>query len=214
MDRGPTGAWTVGCCANCDAPLDRDRDVLFCSSHCRSYAGDVRYFRRCRREGRDTDPEVAEALHIRLVHLVCAGYDEDARRVAPELRTEVLGANGGLCAICAKRPAVELDHIDGPSGARANLQGLCEPCHHAKTATHFSPMGPEQLARRDAFLVRVQADPPLRACDDDLGWNGCWRRLRAETRAWRFADAEEFLLTAEMRAVLGLPVTAVEDGRT
>src|SRR5688572_6619512 len=127
MDRGPAGAWTVGRCANCDAALDGDRDVLFCSSRCRSYASDVRYFRRCWREGRDTDPEVAVALRTRLAHLVGTGYDEDARRVAPELRAEVLAANSGLCVICSQRPAEELDHIDGPSPARDNLQGLCKP---------------------------------------------------------------------------------------
>jgi hypothetical protein len=75
-------------------------------------------------------------------------------------------------------------------------------------------MGPEQIARRNAFLARVRADPPLRSCDDDLGWDGTWRRLLAETRAGRLADAEEVPLTAEMCAALGLPVAAVEAGGT
>lgn len=214
MDRQPRGAWTVGLCANCDGPLDGDRDALFCGDRCRSYAGDVRYFRRRHREGRDTDPDVALALRTRLAHLVGEGYDEKARRVAPELRAEALAANSGLCMTCSERPAVELDHIDGPSGARHNLQGLCKPCHAAKTAARFRPMGPEQIARRNAFLDRVRAEPPLRACDDDLDWDGTWRRLLAETRTAKFADAEEVPLTAEMCAALGLPLPAAEGGGT
>ena len=42
-----------------------------------------------------------------------------------------------LCAVCGHR-ARAVDHIverrDGGTDARANLQGLCWPCHSAKTA--------------------------------------------------------------------------------
>jgi 5-methylcytosine-specific restriction endonuclease McrA len=193
-------------------PLDRTglNDRLFCGERCRSYAKDVRYFRRCRRDVRFTDPEVREALRTRLAHLVGSGYDAAARRVPPAVRAEVLRANGGLCMLCQRRSAVEVDHIEGPSNSRRNLQGVCRPCHRIKTAGSYRDMGPEQLTARRAFMDRVDAEPPLLACDDELQWDRAWRGLLAEHRAWRWDNAEVVELTADERAAVD---RALDKGR-
>jgi 5-methylcytosine-specific restriction endonuclease McrA len=210
--------WTVGRCANCDAPLDlaAGHARLFCGSYCRSYAKDVRYFRACRLDGRHTDPLVGHALRVRLAHLVAGGYDETARRVSSVLRAQVLTAAGGMCAACGQRPAIEVDHVDGSSGARENLQGLCGPCHRAKTAARLGPMSPDQLAVRAAFISRVEARSPARACDDDVGWNDRQPHLLERTRAWWWsAQPTEYLgrveFTPDGRPVIIEPASS--DGR-
>ncbi len=73
---------------------------------------------------------------------------------------------------------------DGPSGARENLQGLCGPCHRAKTADGLETMSPIQLAVRAAFIARVEARLPARACDEHVGWNDLQRHLLERSRAW------------------------------
>lgn len=212
--------WTVGQCANCDAPLDlaAGRTRLFCGSYCRSYAKDVRYFRACRRDRRHTDPLVAHALRVRLAHLVAGGYDEKARRVSPELRAQVLTAAGGMCTACGRRPATEVDHVAGPGGDRENLQGLCGRCHRAKTAARLGPMSPGQLAVRAAFISRVEARSPARACDDDVGWNDLQPHLMERTRAWWWsAQPAEYLgrveFTFDGRPVIIEPASGDDRGR-
>ena len=198
------GTWTPGECANCGRALGGDASELrlFCSDRCRRYAHDVRYYRRCRREGRWRDPDVREALQIRLAHLVGGGYDEEARSVAPTLRAEVLAANDGRCVICNYQPALQVDHIDGSSSDRNNLQGVCEECHFAKTRQRMQPIvDPAHEAVRQAFLDRVNAGEPERACDDDESWEREWPELQA---AARFpGPVEEIKLTAQQRAALG-----------
>lgn len=177
--------WTLGRCANCDTPLDPGgHPALFCSEYCKGYASDVRYFRARNRDGRAKDPDVAEVLTIRMAHRVAGGYDAKERHLDPATRAGVLAGNHGLCCVCNRAPATEVDHIDGPSGERENLQGLCDPCHNKKTAQHFEPMTDEHKAVRDAFLARVWRTEPLRASDDDVSWKGTWRSLLAQTKAW------------------------------
>lgn len=39
-----------------------------------------------------------------------------------------------ICRACRAAPSVEVDHIDDPDDhSDGNLQGLCPPCHAAKT---------------------------------------------------------------------------------
>jgi 5-methylcytosine-specific restriction endonuclease McrA len=162
----------------------------FCSERCRQYTKDVRYFRRCIAEGRFRHPDVQAALQTRLAHLVVGGYAEAARRLPAAVRTEVLAANGGKCCRCDLAPATEVDHINGPSADRRNLQGLCGPCHDAKTQTSYRPMEVEQLQLRDAFIKRVEANPPLRACDDAEAWKSGKAQRREAARAWQWAQLD------------------------
>ena len=177
--------WTLGCCANCDTPLDPgEHPTLFCSEYCKGYASDVRYFRARNRDGRAKDSDIAEVLTILMAHRVAGGYDAKERHLDPATRAGVLVDNNGLCCVCNRAPATEVDHIDGPGGERENLQGLCDSCHNKKTAEHFEPMTDEHKAVRDAFLARVGRKETLRACDDDVAWKETWRSLLAATRAW------------------------------
>jgi 5-methylcytosine-specific restriction endonuclease McrA len=184
--------WTLGHCANCDEVLDLGGAVtLFCSERCRSYAKDVRYFRRCLREGRVLDPQVQEALQTRMAFLVVGGYSSVERRLDEATIAAVLAANDGLCCACNARPSAEVDHIDGPSGEPQNLQGLCRGCHQRKTAESFRPMEAEHRATRDAFVARVNRETPLRASDDELNWERQWPSLLAQTRSWAGPSSRE-----------------------
>lgn len=178
--------WTIGQCASCDTSLDScGHPALYCGEHCRGYAKDVRYFRKCARLGKMMDSDVREALKIRMSHLVVGGYSSKARVVAPKLRADVLTANGGLCCACDDAPATELDHISGSSGERDNLQGLCDECHNSKTRSRMTAhMNAEQRVIRDAFLARVRSKEPLRLCDNYETWDGVRQSLLADTREW------------------------------
>ena len=58
-----------------------------------------------------------------------------------KMRPRVFGRQRGICAACGSlqspTPAQELDHIvplsQGGTHDERNLQGLCRPCHQAKT---------------------------------------------------------------------------------
>jgi 5-methylcytosine-specific restriction enzyme A len=43
-----------------------------------------------------------------------------------------------ICRVCKRKASTDVDHIvpksRGGTDARANLQGLCKPCHSTKTA--------------------------------------------------------------------------------
>ncbi|GEM_PF-4328288 len=190
---GTMNEWTLGHCANCDKPLDQGAPpTLYCSERCKGYAKDVRYFRACRRHGRMGDPDVREALNMRMAHLVVGGYNSKQRRLEPKMHAAVLAANDGLCCLCNKQPSTEVDHIDGPSGSRENLQGLCDKCHHDKTAQRFEPMTTGDKVIRDTFLARVDHEPPLRASDNDETWKARQPSLFAQTRAWCHPQVDEF----------------------
>jgi len=178
--------WAAGHCANCDLRLNaRSAGLIYCSDRCRSYAKDVRYFRRCYRDSRQGDPDVKKALQTRMAFLVADGYDRRSRSLAGEVREEILSANGRLCLICNEAPATQVDHIAGSGNERENLQGLCEPCHIAKTQAELQPMGPAETAQRDTFLNLVTAESPHRLCHDETDWERVEPTLRAEAREWR-----------------------------
>lgn len=183
--------WEVGTCGNCSQPLRPTRNPrpsLFCSESCRSYAESMRYFRGTLRDGRILDPDVRVALQTRMAFLVVGGYDHVERRLPRRFKAVVLSANDGLCVGCNLRPATEVDHIEGASGDRANLQGLCHECHTAKTAESFVPMSDAHRLIRDQFLQLVWRNEPLMAAHDEQNWSQDWRALVRQTRAW--ADQE------------------------
>lgn len=45
-------------------------------------------------------------------------------------------ASEPLCQVCRCRPTEQVDHINGDfrDNRRENLQGICRPCHDAKSA--------------------------------------------------------------------------------
>lgn len=40
------------------------------------------------------------------------------------------------CKVCTLRPSTQVDHVErGDDHRDANLQGICDPCHRAKSAS-------------------------------------------------------------------------------
>jgi 5-methylcytosine-specific restriction endonuclease McrA len=174
-----------GCCANCDGLLDPlELASLYCSERCRSFAKDVRWFRRRKAEGRLRESDIRTALRTRIAHLVVGGYAAGERRLSADVRAEVLADNGGRCCICNAAAASEVDHIDGPSSERSNLQGVCGPCHHVRTVAHFKPLATEHQAVFDEFRRCAEAPQPLRLCHDEKRWPSLWPALMADARLW------------------------------
>ena len=61
-------------CVNCDGPIPWDRRVkVYCTSFCREQAKNIRWIRSTRQRGVENDPDVQEALRIRLAHLRSGG---------------------------------------------------------------------------------------------------------------------------------------------
>jgi hypothetical protein len=108
-------------------------------------------------------------LQKRMHVLIWGGYSPKQRYVAPKLAGIVKAANGGLCCKCGEQPSTQVDHMNGPSNERENLQGVCEPCHDAKTQATFGfPMerdgdDVEQAAAADdgKSSVTRDVDSPL-----------------------------------------------------
>ena len=153
-------------CPNCDEPIGAP--TLFCSDLCRDEAKFVRYYRACIKDGRIKQPDVVEALQIRMAHILGGGYAERERRLSLDLRGQVIERAKGLCQSCGAL-GNQVDHISGNSSNLSNLQLLCVPCHNEKTTANFVQITeeshPEAWAKRDALLRRVHSAGPVRFCD-------------------------------------------------
>jgi hypothetical protein len=154
---------------------------------CGEMAGTVRYGRRVHADGRISDPEVAEALQIRLAMVTGGGYPAEARRLSGERRAAVIARDGGLCQVCGQ-PGTEIDHIgspiDGDINHPDNLQLLCSSCHSSKTVSGFViATEPAHIARAVQMRRRISAKRPQRRCDDVERWTGRERELRRDRRA-------------------------------
>lgn len=165
-------------CLNCGKRLRKPE--LYCSEECKFEAKFVRYFRRCIREKRINDPDIIEALEIRLAHILAGGYPESERSVSPLIRAQVIHKAKGLCQKCGK-PGDQIDHIKGSSNNLKNLQLLCRKCHNEKTKGSMVPLTPdseswlESNLKIDSLMERVYAKKPLEICDDDINWVKEWR---------------------------------------
>jgi 5-methylcytosine-specific restriction endonuclease McrA len=188
--------WAVGHCVNCGAFLPRGRQA-YCSELCQQVADVVRYRRATLVDGRCNDPDVEQAIRIKVAHVVAGGYDKRSRNVGPDLRVEVMAANDGRCVACGDRPATEVDHIRGPSNDRANLQGLCWSCHVAKTKLSMLPIPDHdtaKLAVLAGLFERFYSTQPLRVCDDKRLWDEVFPKVRqANRQLW----ADNYGLDAE-----------------
>ena len=98
-------------CLNCDQPMTLIRQVkLFCSEACADEAKLVRYARRCISDGRINQPDVQEAIQIRIAHALSGGYSERERRVPLSVRRAVFDRDGGRCQGCG-RPGTDIDTV-------------------------------------------------------------------------------------------------------
>jgi 5-methylcytosine-specific restriction endonuclease McrA len=170
-------------CVNCDQPVGVD--ALYCGELCRQAAKTIRYARAVIADGRIRDPEVAEAVQIRLASVLGGGYAERERRLTPDQRLEIFERDDWTCRVCGGK-AEQIDHIgkgNGDINEPANLQAICGGCHNAKTKESHRPIAtPEQRERADALKRRIDAETPLRECDR-ADWDAIWRGLLKGRRA-------------------------------
>src|SRR5438045_4023628 len=82
-------------CPNCDKLLTEAK--LYCSELCRQEAKFIRYARSCRSDGRDLQPDVRDAIQIRLALILGGGYPEQARQLPDSIRQAVIERDGGRC---------------------------------------------------------------------------------------------------------------------
>jgi len=178
-------------CANCMQPLPEQIERLFCSELCRQTADVVRYWRGVVRDGRISLPDVQLALKTRIAHLLAGGYAEQARRLSRAVREQVWERDQGRCRECGE-PGEEIDHIETDSPELSNLQLLCKPCHHRKTAARMVPASADHR-RIVAELARTRVVPqqPILLCDDRDQWATVERQLRKERRERLLHDLSE-----------------------
>ncbi len=176
-------------CLNCDVELTLSLPPgsLFCSEICRSRADTVRYGRRIFRDGRISDPLVADAFTIKMAFAVTdGGYPAAQRELKPEIRATVIERDGGKCVFCGN-PGTEIDHILTGSPELDNLQLLCHDCHMRKSQENLRPIeaGSQAELVWQEIMARIHAPEPLRVCDDEIGWATTWRELAKARRALR-----------------------------
>ncbi|WP_444944810.1 HNH endonuclease [Microbulbifer sp. ZKSA006] len=165
---------------------------LYCSLACEQEAELIRYVRRCTLDGRIEQPDVQEAVKIRLAHIMSGGYDKKSREISCEVRVKVLQRSKGKCEQCGK-DGRDIDHIEGSIGDLSNLQLLCKDCHNQKTQLSITPVEPgtEQFeyvkARTESFWRFVQSEKPVRVCHDHENWKSCWRQYQKERKAFTLA---------------------------
>lgn len=175
-------------CLNCDEEIPLPTTAkLYCSVGCSQEAELIRYVRRSAKDGRINQPDVVEAIQIRLAHIMAGGYQKNARVIPPDVRSAVFDRDRGRCRLCGM-PGEEIDHIEGDSAQIDNLQLLCDRCHNEKTCASIISVRPGEegyeavSARHAAFWRRVEANQPLRICDDEESWKRHFNKLMAECR--------------------------------
>jgi hypothetical protein len=175
-------------CLNCDDGIVLPTTPkLYCSVGCSQEAELIRYARRTGKDGRANQPDVMEAIQIRLAHVMAGGYQKRERYIPPYVRLAVLRRDQGQCRLCGQ-PGTEIDHIEGASSRLQNLQLLCHACHNDKTLASVVYVYPgdegyEVLRAKHAeFWRRVDAKRPVRRCDDEENWKKVYGTLLAECR--------------------------------
>jgi 5-methylcytosine-specific restriction endonuclease McrA len=177
-------------CVNCDEPFESGNPKLFCSDLCQSTAQLVRYVRRCRSDGRIEQPDVREAIDVRIAHILGGGYDSRGRTLSPATRTAVFSRDHRACQLCGE-DGTEIHHLDGSSDSLENLQLLCYKCHMRVTKKSFIEIGPEDDRYEQVTLTaaelhrRFDARLPLRDCDDPDSWPTRQRQVLRERRERR-----------------------------
>lgn len=183
-------------CPNCEKKLITTK--LFCSELCQQEAITVRYCRRITRDDqRCQKHDIQEGIGIRLLMLLGGGYPAMARKLSPEVRTQILERDSHVCRICGD-PATEIDHINSSSNDFDNLRAVCKHCNlelainRAKIVTMESDpnlfLSIEQYVAN--LATRIASPKPLKICDDEINWMSIQYYLRAEQKNHRFLVPE------------------------
>ncbi|MGH8607354.1 MAG: HNH endonuclease [Gammaproteobacteria bacterium] len=173
-------------CLNCDAKLLSSG--LYCpTGPCREEAEFVRYVRRCKKDGRIDQPDVQEAIQIRLAWVQAGGYRQLGRDISRKIREAVTARDGGRCVKC-RAPANEIDHIHDSSDELENLQLLCHACHIEKTMAGMAVISPDD-ARYEKYreiqlrlFERIDAKRPKRICDGEVSWSTQYHGFMKQAR--------------------------------
>lgn len=175
-------------CVNYDGILAVTKQPkLFCSDKCQQEAKFVRYFRNCKSNGRINQPDIREALQMKLAHILGGGYKASERRISLSVRRAVYKRDKRTCQKCGK-PGRDIDHINGSSNEIENLQVLCRDCHNEKTKSNFKELTPEvdgyneKKATISSLRSRTESETPQRICDDEKNWNENQKIILAEMR--------------------------------
>jgi len=155
------GRWTptfdAGACANCARPTRFDAP-LFCSELCAQTATLVRYARRKVADNTIDQPDIAEAIQMRLASVLGGGYPEKARRLTRAVRLAIFERDSHTCQLCGG-DATEIDHIAGSSSDPSNLRALCRSCNLGLAQAHFGTGWPRQATSRRADLAAHRSWP-------------------------------------------------------
>lgn len=175
-------------CLNCDGTVEHTKQVrLFCSELCGEEAKFVRYFRRCKRDGRINQSDVMEAIQIRFAHIMAGGYRERERYISPAVRVAVFDRDRRLCQKCGG-PGTDIDHIAGDSSEMENVQLLCRSCHNEKTKEQMIEITPDDgrypaFAKKSKLLrFRCESPLPLRLSDDEERWPKLYNGIMSDWR--------------------------------
>jgi len=174
------GGWLptfeAGRCANCDAAATI-ASPLYCSELCLQTAKMIRYIRNKIAEGRTEEPDVSEAIEMKMASVLGGGYPAKARQVSAQLRRAIMERDSTTCRLCGA-PATEIDHIAGSSNLPGNLRALCKPCNMKLAQAKFEPTDAAGQQRAADLWRRIDAETPERLCDDEKNWNSLWRKLK------------------------------------
>ena len=177
-------------CVNCGIEFTSAKIRVYCGELCKQEADLVRYVRRCDADGRSDEPDIIEAIEIKLAHVLGGGYDRQGRQLPPDARSDVISRASGKCHICGEA-ANEIDHVSDGSNDPFNLQLLCHACHMKKSLANLRTVRVEDAeyaevdAKGKALLARFNAEKPLRDCDDPDEWPKKYKGVLSERRARR-----------------------------
>ena len=163
---------------------------LYCSPRCRQSAELVRYVRARRKEGRESEPDIAEAIRTKLAMVLGGGYPERERYVSEKTRKLVFQRARGRCQQCGRllvfdstsedRDSIAtIQHASGNSNDPRRLLAFCRRCNLDDARSRFVPVEPDSREAEYAMELRHRwsSPTPIRICDDDARWNQIWRDL-------------------------------------
>ena len=202
-DRDTKLEFEPGRCVNCGGTGVTLNTPLYCSPRCRQSAELVRYVRGCRKDGRDSNPDVLEAIRTRMAMVLGGGYPQQERRVPPEIRRLVFERAGGRCQECGRvlvfdqssedpDSVATIQHVSGSSNDPDNLLAFCRRCNLSDAQARFVPVerGSPEAEYATELQIRWTSETPLRLCDDDTQWKDIWRDLTKEAKEVLEFEAE------------------------
>jgi hypothetical protein len=163
-------------------------------------AGTIRYVRRGRAEKREADKEFQIGIGVRLVLLPSGGYPARERHLPEDIRQTIFKRDDYLCRLCRKKPATQIDHINGSSNNPSNLQAVCADCNRKKMYANLRrATSKEEKLIIELYLsmaARIASPFPLLACDNQDAWKKMQPKITA-ARKRAFKEIQDEIETAD-----------------